>query len=192
MAFLGVLPGALGLGPHRRGVDFQHPRAARSRTLGKRTLDPCVLAPPPRACRPRPGRSRAPPGPARGRLRWTPGGRKRARPFEPNGAAVRGDLSAERHVCQRVHIHRVPSDCQECGLAQFHLLLFERLLRIASTYRCWARGRLGPDQPWTSLAFLTPFPGTRLNLRLRLLTSTSTHAGLDYPSPPAFTGPTIH
>ena len=54
-------------------------------------------APPPRACRPRPGRSRAPPGPARGRLGWTPGGGKQARPFEPSGTAVRGDLSAERH-----------------------------------------------------------------------------------------------
>lgn len=85
------------LGPHRRDVNFQHQRAARSRTLGKRTLDPCGPAPPPRACRPRPGRSRAPPGPARGRLGWTPGGGKQARPFEPSGTAVRGDLSAERH-----------------------------------------------------------------------------------------------
>ena len=85
------------LGPHRRDVNFQHQRAARSQTLGKRTLDPCGPAPPPRACRPRPGRSRAPPGPARGRLGWTPGGGKQARPFEPSGTAVRGDLSAERH-----------------------------------------------------------------------------------------------
>lgn len=50
-------------------------------------------------------------------------------------------------------------------------------------------GKLGPDQPGTSLAFLTPFPRTRLHFHV--LPSTSTHAGFDFPSPPAFTGPTI-
>lgn len=55
----------------------------------------------------------------------------------------------------------MPSDCQDCGLAQFHLLLFERLLRIVSTCGCWASREAGP-KPTTDVPRIphtSPGPG---------------------------------